>query len=254
MTNAKLHGGTNILRIDAAFQELDGRPFIDQDQFAGALVPILERQARRAVDRAKAIETFVTGLGGEVFNGSEYDTREEAIAGAEDEFSLESGDRFSIGRRVEVEVDIGDPDWGAIVERMEVPDDVVDSRWPHATKEQEAELRGEMNRVVKAWLSRHGFTPTWYKVEDITEHTVLGKVALRTVINGVLHPIEVDRSAPLQHCRDRALHETGNRGRPVEDWECRNGQGDILNLQTTAGDLPQAPDLIYVNLRAGWGA
>jgi uncharacterized protein DUF2604 len=74
------------------------------------------------------------------------------------------------------------------------------------------------------------------------------------IVNGV--PVEVERNAnaPLLSVVEKALHESGNVGQPVESWEMRDAQGNILDPSRKIGDFdfPEGVKL-FLSLKAGIG-
>jgi hypothetical protein len=54
------------------------------------------------------------------------------------------------------------------------------------------------------------------------------KVHLLFVINGQTYPVEAIGSDPLLNAVRKALAESGNTGRPAEEWEVRDIQGVLL--------------------------
>jgi len=55
------------------------------------------------------------------------------------------------------------------------------------------------------------------------------KVTIVFVINGEDVTVEQNENAPLKAARDKALEQSGNTGRPFDEWEIRNEQGELLD-------------------------
>lgn len=80
------------------------------------------------------------------------------------------------------------------------------------------------------------------------------KATLTVVVNGVATEVEQNPNAPLKSVIGKALQQTGNEGRPHEDWELRDAQGNVLDLDRKIGDFHFPPDVkLFLNLKAGIG-
>lgn len=80
------------------------------------------------------------------------------------------------------------------------------------------------------------------------------KLSLVFIINGQDFPIEVNARAPLISAVQRALGETGNTGRPPEEWEVRDAGGVLLEKHRTPGDLGLRDGArLFLSLRVGAG-
>jgi hypothetical protein len=62
------------------------------------------------------------------------------------------------------------------------------------------------------------------------------KVPLVVVVNGTPTPIEANLNAPLRTVAQHALNETGNNGRPLQDWELKDLAGAPLDLDRKVGE------------------
>lgn len=82
----------------------------------------------------------------------------------------------------------------------------------------------------------------------------MGKQTITIVVNGVEAMIERNENAPLSSAIERALSETGNVGQPVENWELRDENGNLLDLSRKIGsfDFPEEVRL-FLSLKAGVG-
>lgn len=80
------------------------------------------------------------------------------------------------------------------------------------------------------------------------------KQVLTIVVNGVPTEIERNVNAPLKSTIEKALEQTGNTGRPLDDWELRDIQGNVLDLGRKIGDYQFPADVkLFLNLKAGIG-
>ena len=74
------------------------------------------------------------------------------------------------------------------------------------------------------------------------------------IINGENVHVELDADEPLGVWRDKALIQSNNTGRPLEEWEIRNEQGRLLSVWETLFDLELTNyPRIFVSLRVGAG-
>ena len=80
------------------------------------------------------------------------------------------------------------------------------------------------------------------------------KIQITVVVNG--QPTVVDASAddPLGTIIPDALRQTANSGQPPENWELRDADGTLLDLDKKIGDygFPEKTRL-FLNLKAGVG-
>jgi hypothetical protein len=83
---------------------------------------------------------------------------------------------------------------------------------------------------------------------------VADKIELVVVVNGTPTPVEANPNATLHSIIGRALEQTGNSGQPPENWELRDGAGQILDLNAKIGSFHFDPGTrLFLNLRAGVG-
>lgn len=80
------------------------------------------------------------------------------------------------------------------------------------------------------------------------------KMDLIFIVNGVETLVDANLHAPLKAAAEKALSQTGNTGRPLEDWELRDAQGHVLDLDQKVEDFhfPTGAKL-FLNLKAGVG-
>lgn len=80
------------------------------------------------------------------------------------------------------------------------------------------------------------------------------KETLTVIVNGVPTEVEQNANAPLKSIIGKALEQTGNQGRPQDDWELRDAAGNVLDLDKKIGDYHFPPDTkLFLNLKAGIG-
>ena len=80
------------------------------------------------------------------------------------------------------------------------------------------------------------------------------KVKLIFIINGQDFPIEANVQAPLMEAVQRALAESGNTGRPPDEWEVRDVGGVLLEKNRSPKDLGlHDGSRLFLSLRVGAG-
>ena len=80
------------------------------------------------------------------------------------------------------------------------------------------------------------------------------KISLTVVVNG--QPVNVDANvnAPLRTVIEHALQQSGNSGQPLDNWELRDGTGNILDGNRKVGEFNLSSGAtIFLNLKAGVG-
>ena len=78
------------------------------------------------------------------------------------------------------------------------------------------------------------------------------KQTLTIIVNG--NPVEVDANlnAPLRTVIEKALHEGGVVGQPLENWELRDAAGTLLDLTQKVGTFSfGAATVLSLSLKAG---
>jgi hypothetical protein len=63
------------------------------------------------------------------------------------------------------------------------------------------------------------------------------KIELIFIINGANFPLDTNVNAPLKEAVARALQESGNTGRPPSDWQVRDANGVLLDIDRKIKDL-----------------
>jgi hypothetical protein len=80
------------------------------------------------------------------------------------------------------------------------------------------------------------------------------RISLVFIINGQPLPIETNANAPLRSAVQRALSESGNTGRPADEWEVRDANGILLETSRKVSDLDLSDGTrLFVSLRVGAG-
>lgn len=80
------------------------------------------------------------------------------------------------------------------------------------------------------------------------------KELLTIVVNGVPAVVERNVNAPLRSAVEKALEQTGNIGQPIGNWELRDANGNLLDLDRKIGDFNFPPDVkLFLSLKAGVG-
>jgi hypothetical protein len=80
------------------------------------------------------------------------------------------------------------------------------------------------------------------------------KVMLIFIINGQDFPLETNIKAPLKSAVQRVLAESGNTGRPPDEWELRDAAGVLLETHRTPEELGIINGArLFLSLRVGAG-
>jgi len=84
--------------------------------------------------------------------------------------------------------------------------------------------------------------------------SMIEEVNILFIVNGEDVSISIDKQAALAEARDKALVESRNTGRPLEDWEIREESGVLLESSRTINDLNFVPGVrLFLTLRVGAG-
>ena len=79
------------------------------------------------------------------------------------------------------------------------------------------------------------------------------KITLIIVVNGTPATIEMESKAPLKAAAEKALAQTHNAGRPLQDWEMKlNDQTIDMSLKIEDLNLHNGQEL-FLSLKAGVG-
>ena len=80
------------------------------------------------------------------------------------------------------------------------------------------------------------------------------KISITVVVNGQPTVVDVIEDAPLGTIIPDALHQTEHSGQPPENWELRDADGNLLDLNKKIGDYGfQDKTRLFLNLKAGIG-
>ena len=80
------------------------------------------------------------------------------------------------------------------------------------------------------------------------------KISITVVVNGQPTVVDVVEDAALGTIIPDALHQTENSGQPPENWELRDADGNLLDLNKRIGDYGFPPKVrLFLNLKAGVG-
>jgi len=80
------------------------------------------------------------------------------------------------------------------------------------------------------------------------------KISLIFIVNGVDVSIDANNNQPLKVARNKALKESNNTGRPMDEWEIHNDQGQILDPEKKIEDFGLAEGArLFLNLKVGAG-
>ncbi len=80
------------------------------------------------------------------------------------------------------------------------------------------------------------------------------KITLIFIVNGVDVPVEANIHEPLKVARNKALTDSNNTGRPMDEWEIHNDAGQALDPDTKIVDLGLADGArLFLNLKVGAG-
>lgn len=56
------------------------------------------------------------------------------------------------------------------------------------------------------------------------------KITIRVIVNGTPTDVEANTHQPLRVVAEHALIQTHQQGRPLAEWELRDGAGNVLDL------------------------
>lgn len=78
------------------------------------------------------------------------------------------------------------------------------------------------------------------------------KTVLSIVVNGTTTLVERNDNAPLKSVIEEALEQTGNVGQPMENWELRDPNGNLLDPSQKIGSFDFPEDVtLFLSLKAG---
>lgn len=77
-------------------------------------------------------------------------------------------------------------------------------------------------------------------------------IRVTVVVNGALIEMDANLNAPLHTLVQHALNDSGNSGRPREDWELKDVGGNALPLDHRVGEAGiGSGSTLYLTLRVG---
>jgi hypothetical protein len=80
------------------------------------------------------------------------------------------------------------------------------------------------------------------------------EITIVFIVNGEDVPIATNVRPPLREAVARALTQSGNTGRPVDDWEVRDANGALLDTSRRIEDFAFSSGVrLFVSLRVGAG-
>ena len=80
------------------------------------------------------------------------------------------------------------------------------------------------------------------------------KISITVVVNGQPTVVDVLQAAPLGTIIPDALRQTENSGQPPENWELRDADGTLLDLEKRIEDYGFSEKIrLFLNLKAGVG-
>lgn len=78
------------------------------------------------------------------------------------------------------------------------------------------------------------------------------EVLITVVVNGSPVVVTANRNAPLRTVIPEALRLSNNLGQPPENWELKDEQGNVLNLDQRIAEYNFPPTVqLFLSLRAG---
>ena len=80
------------------------------------------------------------------------------------------------------------------------------------------------------------------------------KISITVVVNGQPTVVDAAEDVPLGTIIPDALRQTDNTGQPPENWELRDTDGNLLDLDKKIEDYPFTDKTrLFLNLKAGVG-
>lgn len=68
------------------------------------------------------------------------------------------------------------------------------------------------------------------------------KIAIKVVVNGTETLVQANLNEPLHVTAQHALNETHNSGRPLSEWELKDANGRVLDLNQKVSSFQFAED------------
>ena len=80
------------------------------------------------------------------------------------------------------------------------------------------------------------------------------KLSITVVVNGTPTEVAFSPNSVLRSIVAPALEATGNSGQPAENWELRDVQGNLLDLDAKNASFHFPPEVkLFLSLKAGIG-
>ena len=84
--------------------------------------------------------------------------------------------------------------------------------------------------------------------------TIPKKTLIIVIVNGQPTDVDAVENEPLRSIIPDALQQTENSGQPPENWELRDADGNLLDLDKKIEDYGFPPKVrLFLNLKAGVG-
>ena len=79
-------------------------------------------------------------------------------------------------------------------------------------------------------------------------------IVLKIVVNGQQTEVRVNEEAPLSTVIPKALEQTKNTGQPPSNWELKDSEGNVLDINKKVDDFHFKPEtILFLSLKAGVG-
>lgn len=161
--------------------------------------PVPEEKPRRG---------FVASTDEEHFSSSDvYATREEAIKSYPEDAGLDEMETFWVGKIVPFEPQVSADNilQGIVEEAYDSVGDSADGWLKNVKGDQEDELTQQFTNVLNNWLVRHGYKPTFFKVEEVESYEAPAEQTQ-----------EVDQDGPYEPPREQELPGIGGQQRAID--------------------------------------
>lgn len=77
---------------------------------------------------------------------------------------------------------------------------------------------------------------------------------LKIVVNGYTTEVKVNEEDPLKVVIPKALEQTKNTGQPSSNWELRDSEGKVLDIEKKVEEFRFTPETtLFLSLKAGIG-
>lgn len=83
---------------------------------------------------------------------------------------------------------------------------------------------------------------------------IIKAIKMQWIINGSPTVIKANLKKKLGEIAKEVLAQSGNSGRPYPDWQCRDSNGVLLEMDRTLSDFEFKPGVrLFLNLAVGVG-